>query len=73
MPFEQPRQLLSTTWGEISYFLFFLLAIAVLGPKNSGAVIPWKPVRTASGLKRSAGGPKLDTLIFSTGPCSAAA
>ena len=32
LPFEKPRQLLATTWGEISYFLFFLLAIAILGP-----------------------------------------
>jgi len=32
LPFETPRQLLSTTWGEIGYFLFFLLAIAILGP-----------------------------------------
>ena len=32
LPFEQPRQLLSTTWGEIGFFLFFLLAIAISGP-----------------------------------------
>jgi Zn-dependent protease with chaperone function len=32
LPFEKPRQLLATTWGEISYFLFFLLVITILGP-----------------------------------------
>ncbi len=32
LPFEKPRQMLATTWGEISYFLFFLLVIAILGP-----------------------------------------
>ena len=32
LPFEAPKQFLSTTEGEVSYFLFFLLAVAVMGP-----------------------------------------
>lgn len=32
LPFEAPKRFLSTTEGEISYFLFFLLAVAILGP-----------------------------------------
>ena len=32
LPFSWPKQLLSTTEGEITYFLVFLLAIAILGP-----------------------------------------
>ena len=32
LPFDAPKQFLSTTEGEISYFLFFLLAVAIMGP-----------------------------------------
>jgi Zn-dependent protease with chaperone function len=32
LPFEYPKQLLSTTEGEVTYFLFFLLLVAVFGP-----------------------------------------
>lgn len=32
LPFELPKRLLSTPEGEVAYFLFFLLAIAVMGP-----------------------------------------
>ncbi|MBW1748653.1 MAG: M48 family metalloprotease [Deltaproteobacteria bacterium] len=32
LPFEFPKRLLSTTEGEVAYFLIFLLAIAILGP-----------------------------------------
>jgi Zn-dependent protease with chaperone function len=32
LPFETPRRFLSTTEGEIIYFLFFLLAVVVIGP-----------------------------------------
>lgn len=32
LPFEAPKQFLSTTEGEVSYFLFFLLAVAIMGP-----------------------------------------
>ena len=32
LPFDLPRQLLATTGGEITYFLFFLGVVAVFGP-----------------------------------------
>ena len=32
LPFETPKRFLSTTEGEISYFLFFLVGVAVIGP-----------------------------------------
>lgn len=32
LPFEAPKQYLNTTEGEITYFLFFLVAVAILGP-----------------------------------------
>jgi Zn-dependent protease with chaperone function len=32
LPFKLPKQFLSTTEGEITYFLFFLLIVAVYGP-----------------------------------------
>jgi Zn-dependent protease with chaperone function len=32
LPFESPKQFLATTEGEVIYFLFFLFAVAVLGP-----------------------------------------
>jgi len=32
LPFELPKRLLSTTGGEVTYFLIFLFAIAILGP-----------------------------------------
>jgi len=32
LPFDAPKRFLSTTEGEILYFLFFLFAVAVLGP-----------------------------------------
>ena len=32
LPFEAPKQFLSTTEGEVSYFLFFLLGVAIIGP-----------------------------------------
>ena len=32
LPFEMPKRFLSTTEGEVSYFLFFLLAVAMIGP-----------------------------------------
>ena len=32
LPFEAPKQFLDTTNGQITYFLFFLVAVAVLGP-----------------------------------------
>ena len=32
LPYETPRNLLSTTWGEAVYFLIFLLVVAIFGP-----------------------------------------
>ena len=32
LPFDAPKKFLSTTEGEVSYFLFFLLGVAILGP-----------------------------------------
>ena len=32
LPFDAPKRFLSTTAGEVSYFLFFLLAVAIMGP-----------------------------------------
>jgi len=32
LPFEAPKRFLSTTAGEVSYFFFFLLGVAILGP-----------------------------------------
>ena len=32
LPFEAPKQFLNTTEGEITYFLFFLFCVAVIGP-----------------------------------------
>jgi Zn-dependent protease with chaperone function len=32
LPFEWPKRILATTEGEIIYFLFFLVAVAVIGP-----------------------------------------
>lgn len=32
LPFKYPKQILSTTEGEVTYFLFFLLLVSVFGP-----------------------------------------
>jgi Zn-dependent protease with chaperone function len=32
LPFETPKQFLNTTEGEITYFLFFLVGVAIIGP-----------------------------------------
>jgi len=32
LPFEAPKNFLNTTEGEVSYFLFFLLGVAIMGP-----------------------------------------
>jgi Zn-dependent protease with chaperone function len=32
LPFEGPKSFMATTEGEVSYFIFFLLAVAILGP-----------------------------------------
>jgi Zn-dependent protease with chaperone function len=32
LPFEGPKNFMATTEGEVSYFIFFLLVVAILGP-----------------------------------------
>jgi len=32
LPFETPKRILSTTGGEIAYFIFFLMGISLVGP-----------------------------------------
>jgi Zn-dependent protease with chaperone function len=32
LPFESPRRFLNTTEGEVTYFLFFLFGVAIIGP-----------------------------------------
>jgi Zn-dependent protease with chaperone function len=32
LPFESPKRFLNTTEGEVTYFLFFLFGIAIIGP-----------------------------------------
>jgi len=44
LPFEAPKQFLSTTEGEIIYFLFFLVAVAVFGPSLIQKFWRCKPV-----------------------------
>ena len=46
LPFELPKRLLSTTEGEVAYFLVFLLAIAILGPTMIQKFWRCKPLET---------------------------
>jgi len=46
LPFELPKRLLSTTEGEVVYFLIFLLAIAILGPTMIQKFWRCKPLET---------------------------
>ena len=32
LPFESPKRFLNTTGGEVTYFLFFLFGVAIIGP-----------------------------------------
>ena len=32
LPFQTPKAILSTTWGQVGYFLLFLVLVSVLGP-----------------------------------------
>jgi Zn-dependent protease with chaperone function len=52
LPFSLPKQLLSTTEGEITYFLVFLLAIAVLGPAMIQKFWRCKPVESGEHRRR---------------------
>ena len=51
LPFEAPKQFLATTEGEVIYFLFFLFAVAVLGPVLIQKFWRCKPLE--SGVHRS--------------------
>ncbi len=46
LPFEAPKRFLSTTAGEVSYFLFFLLGVAILGAGLDSKILE---VQTARG------------------------
>ncbi|MGA8179229.1 MAG: M48 family metalloprotease [Desulfobacterales bacterium] len=52
LPFSWPKQLLSTTEGEITYFLVFLLAIAILGPAMIQKFWRCKPVESGEHRRR---------------------
>jgi Zn-dependent protease with chaperone function len=52
LPFSLPKQLLSTTEGEITYFLVFLLAIAVLGPAMIQKFWRCKPLESGEHRRR---------------------
>ena len=46
LPFQTPKQILSTTAGEISYFLLFLLFVAFFGPAIIHRFWRCKPLQT---------------------------
>jgi len=48
LPFQAPKQVLSTTAGEISYFLVFLLLVAFLGPAIIQKFWRCKPLQTGA-------------------------
>jgi len=52
LPFELPKRLLSTTGGEVTYFLVFLLAIAILGPTMIQKFWRCKPLETGHNRTR---------------------
>lgn len=52
LPFEQPKHFLSTTQGQIAYFLVFLVAIAIAGPLVIQKFWRCKPLETGYYRKR---------------------
>ena len=46
MPFELPKRFLSTTEGQVAYFLVFLFAIAIVGPAMIQKLWRCKPLET---------------------------
>jgi Zn-dependent protease with chaperone function len=52
LPFSLPKRLLSTTGGEITYFLVFLFAIAVLGPAMIQKFWRCKPLESGEHRRR---------------------
>ncbi len=52
LPFELPKRLLSTTEGEVIYFLVFLVAVAVIGPVLIQKFWRCKPLKVSSERSR---------------------
>jgi len=52
LPFETPKHFLSTTQGQIAYFLVFLFAIAIAGPAAIQKFWRCKPLETGYYRKR---------------------
>ncbi|MGD8345191.1 MAG: M48 family metalloprotease [Desulfobacterales bacterium] len=55
LPFAWPARFLETTEGEITYFLLFLIAVAVVGPAMIQKFWRCKPLETGEHRKRIAG------------------
>jgi Zn-dependent protease with chaperone function len=52
LPFELPKRLLSTTEGQVVYFLVFLFAVAIVGPAMIQKFWRCKPLETGYYRKR---------------------
>ena len=52
LPFESPKHFLSTTQGQIAYFIVFLVAIAIAGPAVIQKFWRCKPLETGHYRKR---------------------
>jgi Zn-dependent protease with chaperone function len=52
LPFEWPARFLETTEGEVTYFLIFLIAVAVLGPVMIQKFWRCKPLESGEHRKR---------------------
>ena len=48
LPFELPRKVMSTTEGELTYFLVFLLAVAIIGPAMIQKFWRCRPLETGA-------------------------
>ena len=75
LPFEWPKRFLNTTEGEVTYFLFFLFGVAIIGPawfRNSGAANPLKTGIIEAGSRTCVKERGWLMPIFYIGPFSAA-
>ncbi|MFC1828487.1 M48 family metalloprotease [Thermodesulfobacteriota bacterium] len=52
LPFEAPKQYLATTEGEVTYFLVFLFAVAVIGPAMIQKFWRCTPLETGDARRR---------------------
>ncbi len=52
LPFEWPARFLETTEGEVTYFLIFLIAVAVVGPAMIQKIWRCKPLESGEHRKR---------------------